>query len=124
VLGETLAPSGSGSINHFLLICIAWYVPIRSSGHGGTSPEGATVVGLLRLVDLPLTPFSFVFSFIGRVFVVPPALSFVSKLVVVSCGCYINIAWRGVDDGAYRHRSLIEGVDVASLTCLSQNTPG
>jgi hypothetical protein len=61
---------------------------------GGTSPEVATVVGYLYLVDPPLFPFYFFFSFFGRVFAAAPALCFVPKLAVVSGGCYINIARR------------------------------
>jgi hypothetical protein len=69
-------------------------VAIRCLERGGTYPEGSSVVGHLHLVDPPLFPFCFSFSFFGSVFAVALALCFVSRLVVISRGCYINVVGR------------------------------
>jgi hypothetical protein len=78
----------------FLLKGVAWYVLIQSLIRGISPLEGATVVGHLYLVDPPLFPFYFFFSFFGRVFAAALALCFIPRLPIVSGGCYINIARR------------------------------
>jgi hypothetical protein len=67
--GETLGPCGLGSsVVASLLEGIAWYMEIRWSECGGTSPEGATVMGNRHLVNVPLLPFCF-FVLLLHVFV-------------------------------------------------------
>ena len=68
VPGETLGPIGPGSSDRFLLEGAAWYSTVRRWKRGGTFLEGAAVTGHRSLVDPPMSPFVFFFSFpSGRV---------------------------------------------------------